>query len=218
MKQFVIFILILLAACAGSEKSPEWKIRSWDSLTRFKNFYLQGKDRIAEEEFEKAKAEIASTGNLKIAAQAELVRCAMRVASLDFSPCTDFDRFEKEIGPEEVSYSHFIRGDWDQVDLRRIPDQYRRLVSAKDDFKSNRAAQEIKDPVSRLIAVALLFKRGRSEPETITAALETASEQGWRRPVLAWLMVMLHRAEVSGDTERVRHLKKRIALVTGSNL
>ncbi|MEW5908770.1 MAG: hypothetical protein AB1659_03120 [Thermodesulfobacteriota bacterium] len=217
MKRILILILFLFNACAGSGTYPEWKIRSKDSLERFQHLFLQGNDRLAGSEFEKAGSEIAKTGNLKIAAQAGLVRCAMRVASLDFAPCTDFVRFEKEVGAEEIAYFHFIEGNWDQADLRRLPDQYRPLLRAADTAKLNRAAQQIQEPVSRLIAAALLFKKGRIEPETMSVALETASDQGWRRPVLAWLMVMLRRAEASGDAEGVEHLKNRIKLVSGSD-
>ena len=61
--------------------------------------------------------------------------------------------------------------------------------------------QAIDDPLSRLIAVALLFRAGKASPEMITLAADTASSQGWRRPLLAWLQVQALRAERAGAAD-----------------
>jgi hypothetical protein len=74
----------------------------------------------------------------------------------------------------------------------------------------------IDDPLSRLIAVAVLFQAGQASPPMINAATETASAQGWRRPLLAWLKVQALRAERAGDTAAAQRLQRRIALVEGS--
>jgi primosomal protein N'' len=73
--------------------------------------------------------------------------------------------------------------------------------------------QGIDDPLSRLIAVAVLFQAGKASPPMIDAAIETASAQGWRRPLLAWLKVQAMRAEKAGDAAETQRLQRRIALV-----
>jgi hypothetical protein len=67
--------------------------------------------------------------------------------------------------------------------------------------------------LSRLIATALLFRAGLADPNAIVLATDTASAQGWRRPLLAWLEVQALRAERAGANEQAQRLRRRIALV-----
>jgi primosomal protein N'' len=69
--------------------------------------------------------------------------------------------------------------------------------------------------LSRLIAVAVLFQAGVASPPMIELATQTASTQGWRRPLLAWLKVQALRAEKAGDAAEAQRLQRRIALVEG---
>jgi hypothetical protein len=89
------------------------------------------------------------------------------------------------------------------------------LLAAKNDVNANLAAREIKDPLPRLIAAALLFRSGRAEPSTLAAAVETASERGWRRPLLAWLEVQLKLAKSLSDQDAIAALQRRIDLILG---
>ena len=49
----------------------------------------------------------------------------------------------------------------------------------------------------------------------IAAAVDIASAQGWRRPLLAWLGVQLARAEAAGDSETAARVRRRMELVSG---
>jgi len=73
--------------------------------------------------------------------------------------------------------------------------------------------QGIADPQSRLIAVAVLFEAGKASPPMIALAIDTASAQGWRRPLLAWLKVEALRAQEAGDATAAARLQRRIDLV-----
>jgi hypothetical protein len=73
--------------------------------------------------------------------------------------------------------------------------------------------QDIADPQARLIAIAVLFQAGKASPAMTALAAETASAQGWRRPLLAWLNVQALRAERAGDNDEAQRLRRRIALV-----
>ena len=61
-----------------------------------------------------------------------------------------------------------------------------------------------------------LLQTGQANPATVAQAADTASSQGWRRPLLAWLGVQLQRATQAGQTAEVAHLSRRIELVQGS--
>jgi hypothetical protein len=73
----------------------------------------------------------------------------------------------------------------------------------------------IDDPLSRLIAAGVLFESDRASPQTLQIAVDTASAQGWRRPLLAWLNVQLMRAERGGDAAEAQRLRRRIGVVEG---
>ena len=73
--------------------------------------------------------------------------------------------------------------------------------------------QALSDPLARLVAASVLLKKGLISPVDIQVALDTASAQGWRRPLLAWLGVQHQRATAAGDLEAASALQRRIDLV-----
>jgi len=77
------------------------------------------------------------------------------------------------------------------------------------------ALRGIDHPLSKLVAIGVLFQAGRASPTTIALAVETASAQGWRRPLLGWLNVQLALAEKAGDAGETARLRRRIGVVQG---
>ena len=67
---------------------------------------------------------------------------------------------------------------------------------------------------TQLVATGVLLQMGQLAPQGIAAAVDTASKQGWRRPLLAWLGVQLQRADAAGDTEAKARIQRRIDLVS----
>ena len=58
------------------------------------------------------------------------------------------------------------------------------------------------------------MKSGTLTPADISTAIDAASAQGWRRPLLAWLTVQARRAEESGDQAALGRIRRRIEFVT----
>ena len=77
------------------------------------------------------------------------------------------------------------------------------------------ALKNMPDPLSRLVGASVWMQKGQASPAVIDLAIETASQQGWRRPLLAWLGVQAQRAELAGNTVELDRLRRRIALVEG---
>jgi hypothetical protein len=79
------------------------------------------------------------------------------------------------------------------------------------------ALSQTQEPLSRLVAAGILLKHGNlSQPaldEVTQAAVQTASNQAWRRPLLAWLGVQIKSAESKGDATQVATLKRRVDLI-----
>lgn len=205
----------LLAGCSSAPPPADWKLNAVSLIEHFQARWLEGDGKTADLALDKARGEIARTGRLDLLARAELAACATRAAALDFTACDGYDRLANEAAANDIAYARFIRGDWQGLDAKSLPSHYADLLGARDDAAANRAAGELKDPLPRLIATALLFKTGRADPVALARAVDTASERGWRRPLLAWLEVQLKRAQAAGDTGAASHLQRRIDLITG---
>ncbi|TMH65629.1 MAG: hypothetical protein E6H57_14340 [Betaproteobacteria bacterium] len=184
-----VALLLLAAACSSAPPAPEWQSNASDALQAFQQSYLTGDSKGADTEFLRARSELTATGRADLVARAELVRCAARVASLVLEPCSGFEALRDGAGPEELAYADYLEG--------RGP----RSPSA--------------EPLARLVAFGIQLRAGTITPQGIAAAVDIASSQGWRRPLLAWLGVQLKRAQDAGDSETAARLKRRIELVSG---
>jgi hypothetical protein len=69
-----------------------------------------------------------------------------------------------------------------------------------------------------LVAAGVLLETGKANPTTVTQAVDAASSQGWRRPLLAWLGVQAQRATQAGQTAEAERLQRRIKLVQNEAL
>jgi hypothetical protein len=184
-----VALVLLAAGCSSAPVPIDWQQNSFDALQAFQQLYLAGDSKGAESEFQHARSELTATGRADLVARAELVRCAARVASLVFEPCAGFEALRPDAGAEERAYANYLEG------------------------RGPHAAGS--DPFGRLVAYGVQFRTTTIDPQGIAAAVDIASSQGWRRPLLAWLGVQLKRAEQAGDSETAARLKRRIELVSG---
>jgi hypothetical protein len=68
--------------------------------------------------------------------------------------------------------------------------------------------------LSRLVSYAVALRRGDIAPVDFPKAVDVASAQGWRRPLLAWLGVQAKRATDAGDAEAAARLRRRMDLIS----
>ena len=204
---------VLVSACASKPVPPDWQANAHGALKDFSTAYLTGNSRVASLEFARARSEIASTGRADLIARAELVRCATRVASLEFDNCAGMAGLTDDTGTAERAYAAFLNGNWQGLDAAALPAQHRALVTAGNEASRNAALAGIHDPLAQLVAAGVLFQMGQLAPAGIAAAVNTASEQGWRRPLLAWLGVQAQRAEAAGDADAKARIQRRMDLI-----
>lgn len=201
---------LTMAGCSSAPPEPAWKGAAASALAAFSQAYLQGDTRVAELEFGRARAEMTSTGRFDLVAHAELVRCATRVAALESNGCPGFDALAQDASPTGRAYAAYLAGQWQGLDPGLLPEQHRAVLAPGD---GSRLAA-IADPLSRQVAAGALMAAGRITPSDIGAAIENASHQGWRRPLLMWLGVALARAQAAGDVAESARLQRRIALAS----
>jgi hypothetical protein len=200
--------ICLLAACAGKPRAPDWQMNAHDALERYVAAAMAGSDRAAAAEFARARGELASTGQPALVARAELTRCAVLLASLVIEPCTGFDALRADAPAPEQAYGDYLAGRLPSSRSELLPPQHRAVARSA----SLADVEAIADPLARLVAAGVLFRTGRATPQVLEVASDTASAQGWRRPLLAWLGVQLRRAEAAGATQEAQRLRRRIEL------
>jgi hypothetical protein len=194
----------LLAGCASKPQPPAWEGDARSSLDGYTDDWLRGDSAAADAEFARARRASASTGRFDVVAQAELVRCGVKAAALDYD-CTGFAALAGDATPAQRAYAAYLDGRWQGLDAALLPEQHRAVVASG-------SLAGVADPLARLVAAGALLKAGRITPADIGTAVDTASRQGWRRPLLAWLGVQEQRARAAGDAAAVARIRRRIGL------
>ena len=210
--------LAALGACASKTPAPEWQMNAQGAAERAVAAYLAGNTRVEALEFEHMRREIARTGDTTLMARAELLRCATRVASLVFEPCERFELLRSDAALPERAYADYLTG--------RVAAQSIALLPARQQAPASRllpgaavsgadvvVLAAIDDPLARLVAAGVWLQAGQGHPAVMAVAVDTASAQGWSRPLLAWLQVQARHAELGGDTAQAQRLRRRIELV-----
>jgi len=215
LKTLLVVTAVFLTACASSSKPADWQLESKGAMNRAVAAYLEGNARVEAAELAKARLEISSTGRVDLMARAELLSCASRVASLVFEPCARFEKLRQDAPPAERAYADYLAGKLAPQNINLLPKD-QQLSAQATVLRAQPAIQSIADPMARLVAAGTAFQAGLASPALVQAAVDAASSQGWRRPLLAWLGVQLKLAEASGDTAEVARVQRRIALVSGS--
>jgi hypothetical protein len=195
--------LALLAGCAGTPQ-PDWQLESKSALDRATAAWLTGNTRVSQVDAARARAELARTGRPELLARAELLLCAARVAALEFDDCPAYAALAPDAGAAERAYADYLAG-------RTVPPQDLALLPEAQ-RQADPAA--IADPLARLVALGVRLRRGAAADAAL--AVDTASAQGWRRPLLAWLQIQLRQAESAGDAAQAERTRRRIALILGS--
>ena len=204
--------LALLAGCGNNPPLPDWQMNAHSSLDRAQAAYMEGNAKVEVAEFSRARASLASTGQPGLVIRAELLRCAGHVAALAFHDCPGFEQLRPDASAADRAYAAYLSGRASAQDAALLPPQHQPVTAAGNDAAAAAAVQAIADPLSKLVASGVLLRAGRASPAVLAGAVEAASAQGWRRPLLAWLGVQAQRAEQAGDAQEAARLRRRIAL------
>lgn len=217
LKTGLVALLIGLAGCAGTPP-PDWQLEARTALDRAVAAQLSGNDTLAALDFARGRAALARTGRADLLARAELLHCAATLAGLTFEPCTGFAALRQDAAPAEAAYADYLQAPLnDPARMALLPPAQQAVATPSRGSQADLALlQAITDPLSRLVAAAVWFRDGRASPAVMALAAETASAQGWRRPLLAWLALQRQRAQAAGEIDEAARLNRRMNLVTGA--
>jgi hypothetical protein len=206
MTRALLLVLLLAAGCASGPPTPTWQLDAAAAADDAVQAWLSGDTRVEVQATTRMREAIARTGRPAALARAELLRCAARVATLVFEPCVAFEPLRVDADAPERAYADYLAGR-PNVNSEVLPAAQRAALRG-----GPAALAGIDDPLSRLVAAGVLVQAGRADPATLQLAADTASAQGWRRAVLAWLGALKARAETAGDRAEAERLQRRIDL------
>lgn len=216
-RTLILALALALPACGGGPKPADWKLDSISLIERYQKAELKGQNTLAERYFGQALAATAGAGRLAESARLHLTRCATRQASLSFEPCRGYLELARLAdSAEDEAYHRFLTGQWDGLDTGRLPAQYRDFARNRDPARNAALIEKIDDPLSRLVAASVAVLRKEADEATLALATETASAQGWRKPLLVYLRLQEGRASQKGDAAALEILRARIRLVEES--
>lgn len=209
MRRIVVVAVLAfgLGACGSGPPTPDWQMNAHDSMQRAGAAWLAGDARIEAVEFARARANVARTGRADLLARLELARCAWRVASVVFEDCGGYAPLAADAAAPERAYAAYLAGTLVASDAALLPEQHRAVPAGGAD-----AVARIEDPLARLVAAGAVLRSGRATPGLLALAADTASAQGWRRPLGAWLELQAKRAADVGQADEAARLRRRVAL------
>ena len=216
-KAMAAISVIAISACGSHPPAPDWALSAEAAAQKATQAYLQGQLRVEALQWQKARDAVASTGQPAQAAKLELMRCAAQVASLDWNACPAYEALTQDAGQQEQAYARYLQARPQASDTELLPEAQRAVARQMLGGGSGAVAvAEIKDPLSRLVAAGVLLRGGAAGPALLQQGVDTASEQGWRRPLMAWLLLQLKAAQQSGDAEQQAQLQRRLKLLETS--
>ena len=202
-------LVLLLAGCGSAPPVPDWQINAHDAAGRAVQAWLNGDDKVAQSEWQRAYGQAARTGRPEVMARVALLQCAAEVASLRWDGCPRFEALRVDADAPQRAYADYLAGRLDGAQVALLPEAQRAAARDAD------AIAAVADPLSRLVAAGAALRAGRADARTPVIATDTASDQGWRRPLLAWLLLRQQQARAAGDEAQAQALQRRIDVVEG---
>jgi len=227
--RFGLVVALLLAGCA-STPVPTWQLELHQAIEQASAASLQGRLRVAEHHWQQAHAAAAASGQAAALARVALWRCAVDQAALVWEGCAAVQPYLADAGPAERAYAAYLgvlglsdavaegASTTGEAALAVLPPAQRPVARALMDPTGQPASlapllAAIDDPLARLVAAGVAWRAGRLDRGGVALLVETASAQGWRRPLAAWLAVQAELAEREGDMAVAAAARRRLTWV-----
>ncbi len=217
MRIFLILALIILTFACNSQPLPQWQETSARQLENYKVNFLTDKEDATEPHFVQAKKAISGNNNLSLLATAYLTKYALHTAALEDFDDSEFLRIDK-LQPDAAhrAYYNFLKGNFGKIEADLLPPAYRKIISLMLDKNITAAHEKIADmtdPLSRLIACGVWMKYLPYDENILQLAINTSADQGWSRPLWAYLTRLEKYYVEKKETDKAQDIKERLDLL-----
>ncbi|WP_315126526.1 hypothetical protein [Comamonas antarctica] len=205
-----------LAACSQKPPAADWALNAESAADRATQAYLKADQRVQALEWSKARAEVERTASPQLLARLALMRCAVEHASLQWEGCSEYQALAIDADPPEQAYALYLQAAaMAPQAIALLPEAQQAVARAGDAKAALAAVQAIKAPLSRLLAASVALRAHGPTAGLLAEAVDTAAGQGWRRPLLAWLLLSVREARQRGDEDQAQRLERRVQVLQG---
>ncbi|MGV8057721.1 MAG: hypothetical protein AB2L12_06835 [Smithellaceae bacterium] len=217
MRNILVITLLMFICACGSQPIPQWKDTSSRQLENYKINFLADKEDATEPHFVQAKKAISSNNDLDLLATVYLTKYALHVAALENFDDSEFLRIDK-LQPNSANRAYYdlLKGNFGQIDSARLSANYSNLLPlmvGKNLFAASQEIAAINDPLSRLIVCGIWLKYLPYDESILRLAIDTAAQQGWRRPLWAYLTALQKYYSDRQENSKAQDIKERLELL-----
>ena len=203
-----------LLACGSTPPPPAWQQRAHDASDDAVQAYLQGEQRVAQQQWRKAFDAVAATGDVQRLARMVLLQCAAQTAALQWSDCPAYAPLEPGAAGAEQAYARYLQAQHTARDVALLPPgQQAALAQRTGTPPVLRSLPPGQPPLSQLTAAAVALRAGALAPAAANAAMLLAAEHGWRRAAMAWAQYLHQQALQQGDAAGAAALAQRLQIL-----
>lgn len=210
-----LFIILLLSACSSPQPQNKWQYDAAGMCKNYQEHFLQDKPLRANLDLRHARELASRTADLKTLIDIELTVCAMELSTLNPGQCDKVSHLlTLEPNTEQNAYHRLLISQFSQEDLPDLPSQYKHFAQAllhNDKTKINEALSKIEPLSSQLVASALAEEE--IDDKNIDEIIQKLSFNGYKRVLLAWLVVQMQRED---NPEEKARLKAKIEVLTSN--
>ncbi|KQC10307.1 MAG: hypothetical protein APR62_02015 [Smithella sp. SDB] len=215
MKKYLILVLmVFICACGSRQQFPDWKETAFRNFENYKKNFLNDREGVSEPHFVKVKQALSDGNDLNLLAKIYLTKYALHTAVLEDFDDSEFVRINKlEPGKSNIAYFNFLKGNFTAVEDNFLPSIYSSFVKIarnKDTTKAFAEVNSIDDPLSRLIACGIWIKHFSYDENILQLAINTSAENGWKRPLWAYLIKLQKYYLDHGETAKAQNINKRL--------
>jgi hypothetical protein len=217
-KTLTVAIVIFICSCGSNSKQvPDWKDVAFRQLENYRVNFLTGKEDASEPHFDKARQAVSGGNDLNLLARIYLNKYALHTAALEDFDDSEFVRINK-LQPiaANFAYYNFLKGNFTAVEDSLLPSNYSgfiKIARNKDLAKAVQEIPSIDDPLSRLIACGLWVKYLPYDENILQTAINTSADNGWKRPLWAYLTKLQKYYLDRGETAKAESIKERLGLL-----
>lgn len=216
--RIILILLLFFCLCAcSSPVIPQWQDTASRRLENYKVNFLNNSEDETEPHFVQAKRAISSNNNLNLLAYAYLTNYALHTAVLEDFDSAEFLRIDKlQPDASHKAYYYLLKGDFGKVEPDRLPAAYRKIwpfILGKNITAADQEVADITDPLSRLIACGIWVKYLPYDNNILQLAINTAADQGWNRPLFAYLTRLEKYYLEHHEKDKAQNIKERLELL-----
>ncbi len=213
IRSFILLLALLFGGCSFKSEPNLWEYKSAQSFESYKQNFLKGNDLLARHDLTQAIKHAKSSADLSQLASIYLGKCALNKAVGIEDQCQEYEKIADLITcPKLQNYYRFLQKDLTHLDVKYLPTRYQdfaSLLKSGNLQKANAKLQQMENPVSMMLALALLGKNATKE--SIEATLQKASYYGYKKEVLHLLQELKTRED---DPNKKAKLQKKMDILT----